>query len=797
MFIIPIDTKGFKKELRGKSIAKTHSNFKKVLNVLSEQDLYLAQFDNEETIVAMGRIVTDISFNYKQLTYAEVPLGIITRGKAVVFENGKAVRHLVAGDFVGLFETAHHLHFNSKKRLGNWTLLAEGETKIVFFGVGGFNQTRVAHKRSLENYLIELSRGDRTPKPLTDLPLLDRFVNLRNLPLKEDILIIAHTHILESSYSLFRHLAAVVGYQNIFLMDKPYSTIPKVADKVIEMGADLTRVAMKRGLAYEFSVQDSVRILWDKALNHAKKITISKIIIIDDGADILANIPWKDLENIEVVGVEQTTRGIVRLLESYGSFPPVINVAGCALKKEVESAFIADGIIQEVKALIKKTGKNKIGIVGTGNIGKKIIVGLEKSKMIVNSYDFSKFNAMGLPSRRSVTSVSEIIEKNDIIIGATGKDFLRGVVLDKAKGEKYLVSASSADVEFYSILNRAGFPSDSFETIVFEPHCGLKLNILNAGYPINFNRTKEIEKAEDMQLTRALLFAGFTEALGISKKEKKSLIFKLSTDFQREILNALIAFNPSVGELTLSTQQINKLSDGDLIQPKKKNSKYELHETTSLYLDIVRKHTQPYTIKVFGKEIVIFPEVMSPKYDWAGIFGVETLPDVKNKTVLEIGCGSGIISLFAALRGAKSVDAVDINSHAIDNTNENFKKHFVKNAKAFYSDLFSEINKQYDLVIFNLPYHGNKPQDILEYGVMDEKYKIMKKFITDLPKYMKDDGIADVGFSISGDTKLLLQQFEKNGLEIIEKYSDERFGYNCDAYILRKKINDLSNQLCS
>lgn len=787
MNIESIASQGFKKELRGREFAKSHPNFKKIISALPEHDFYLAQFDDEETVVAMGRIVTDISFHYKELDYAEVPLGIITRGKVVVFENGKAVRHLTAGDFIGLFETAHYLHFNSKKRLGNWTLLAEGETKVIFFGQSGFDHNRTTSKKTLEHHLIQLSKGDRTPKPLTELPLLDRFAHIRNLPLKEDVLVIAHTHILGSAYPLFRHLAAVAGYQNIFLMDKPYSTIPAVADKVVEMGAELTRVSMKKGLSYEFAVQDSIKVLWDKVLLHLKKVAISRIVIIDDGADILANIPWKDLEGIDVIGVEQTTRGVVRLREGYGIYPPVINVAGSALKKEIESTFIAQGIAQEVKVLTKKVGKKSIGVVGTGNIGKQIIAELEKSKVEVNYYDFSNFNAMGSSRKGKVTSVSEIVEKNDIIVGATGKDFLRGVVLDKARGEKYFISASSADVEFYSILNRAGFPSDSFETVTLKSHPGLILNILNGGYPINFNRKKEIEKVEDMQLTRTLLFAGFVEALEVPSKEKKALMFKLDIDFQREILNMWIALRPKSANVAISTQQISRMSEGEVLQTMKQAGEYELHETTSPYLDIVRQHTKPYTTKVFGKEIIIFPEVMSPKYDWAGIFGVETLPDVQGKTVLELGCGSGIISLFAALRGAKSVDAIDINPHAINNTNENFKKHSVKNAKAFYSDLFSEVKKQYDLVIFNLPYHGNKPKDILEHGVADEGYEMMKRFVADLPKYMKDDGLADVGFSTSGDTKLLLEQFEKSGLQIVEKYSDERFGYNCDAYILKKK----------
>lgn len=788
MQIQSIKEKELKKELRGKVSIKDHPNFKRVVRSVSNHDLYLTQFENEETIVAMGRIITDVAFHYKELNYAEVPLGIITKGKVVVFENGKAVRHLTPGDFIGLFETAHYLHFNAKKKLGNWTLLSEGETKIVFFGKGGFDHSRKTSKVTLEHYLIQLSKGDRTPKPLTELPLLDKYAHIANLSLKEDVLVIAHTHILESAYPLFRHLSAVVGYQNMFLIGKPYSTIPNVADKVIEMGVELVGVSMKKGLAYEFAVQDSVRILWSKVLLHMKKVAISKIVIIDDGADVISNIPWENLSGVDVIGVEQTTRGIVRLKEGYGVYPPVISVAGSALKKEIESNFIARAVAKEVQVLMKKIGKKKIGVVGTGNIGKLIIKEFEKANFSVSYYDFSRFNIMGSSRKGNITSVSEIIEKNDVIIGATGKDFLRGVVLDKSKGEKYFISASSADVEFYSILNRAGFPSDSFETISFEPHKGLVMKIINGGYPINFNRKHEIESAEDMQLTRTLLFAGFVEALEVPKKEKKAIIFKLDTTVQREILNIWITTKSEKGEIfALSTKQIEKLSEGEILETLKNKPAYKLHETTSPYLDIVRQHKEPYFTRVFGKDIIVYPNVMSPKYDWAGIFGVETLPDVRGKSVLELGSGCGIISLFAVLRGAKNVDAVDINPHAIKNTAENFKKYNIKNAKAFYSDLFSKITKKYDLVIFNLPYHGNKPKDILEYGVADENYKMMKKFIAQLPKYMKDDGKAQVGFSTSGDTKLLLEQFKKSHLEIIEKYSDERYGYNCDAYILKKR----------
>ena len=58
---------------------------------------------------------------------------------------------------------------------------------------------------------------------------------------------------------------------------------------------------------------------------------------------------------------------------------------------------------------------------------------------------------------------------------------------------------------------------------------------------------------------------------------------------------------------------------------------------------------------------------------------------------------------------------------------------------------------------------------------------------------MNDDGVAFVGFSTSGDTNLLLERIKKNKNVIIEKYLDERYGYNCDAFIfgrsnIKKKI---------
>ncbi len=72
---------------------------------------------------------------------------------------------------------------------------------------------------------------------------------------------------------------------------------------------------------------------------------------------------------------------------------------------------------------------------------------------------------------------------------------------------------------------------------------------------------------------------------------------------------------------------------------------------------------------------------------------------VKNKSVLDVGCGSGILAQAAQRAGAKSVLAADVNPDAIKLLKE-------KCINAVKSDLFSKIKKsqKFDLILFNPPY---------------------------------------------------------------------------------------------
>ncbi|MDP4039429.1 MAG: methyltransferase [Candidatus Pacearchaeota archaeon] len=76
----------------------------------------------------------------------------------------------------------------------------------------------------------------------------------------------------------------------------------------------------------------------------------------------------------------------------------------------------------------------------------------------------------------------------------------------------------------------------------------------------------------------------------------------------------------------------------------------------------------------------------------------------KNKSVLDLGSGSGILAEEAIISKARNVLASDINPDAIRLLKQ-------KNISSVKSDLFLNIKGRFDLIIFNPPY---LPEDAME-----------------------------------------------------------------------------------
>ncbi len=75
--------------------------------------------------------------------------------------------------------------------------------------------------------------------------------------------------------------------------------------------------------------------------------------------------------------------------------------------------------------------------------------------------------------------------------------------------------------------------------------------------------------------------------------------------------------------------------------------------------------------------------------------------DMKNKRVLDIGCGSAILSLYAALLGAKNVMAVDNDEDTVLSAQKNIELNNTRTIDITCSDLM-EINGTYDIVLANI-----------------------------------------------------------------------------------------------
>jgi len=108
----------------------------------------------------------------------------------------------------------------------------------------------------------------------------------------------------------------------------------------------------------------------------------------------------------------------------------------------------------------------------------------------------------------------------------------------------------------------------------------------------------------------------------------------------------------------------------------------------------------------------------------------------KDKKVLEIGTGSGILA-FEASKYAKSVLATDINKNAIHNAKQ---KTLPKNLKFIYSNLFSNVRGKFDLILFNPPYLPSKEIEYIELDGGNNGTEIIEKFLKQAGKFLNKQG---------------------------------------------------------
>ena len=203
------------------------------------------------------------------------------------------------------------------------------------------------------------------------------------------------------------------------------------------------------------------------------------------------------------------------------------------------------------------------------------------------------------------------------------------------------------------------------------------------------------------------------------------------------------------------------------------------------FLEIIEKRKQNYPLQyIFGKwefyglELFVDESALIPRFETEILVDEILKLDCKKDKILDIGCGSGAISLALADNLKKSyVYGIDINKEAIKLSNKNKEKLNLKNVDFFESDIFSNIKeKNFDIIVSNPPYIDEidmktlekelsfEPQNAL-YGGKDGLF-FYKKIISGSLDYLSENGVLafEIGYN---QMKIISNLLIENGFEIL------------------------------
>jgi len=169
----------------------------------------------------------------------------------------------------------------------------------------------------------------------------------------------------------------------------------------------------------------------------------------------------------------------------------------------------------------------------------------------------------------------------------------------------------------------------------------------------------------------------------------------------------------------------------------------------------------------------------------------------KDKSVADMGTGTGILAILAAQSGAKRVVAADINPAAvICSENNAAKSGYTDIIDVVESYLFENINEKFDVILFNAPWVQGNPKNIYELAIYDNHFLILKRFISDAKQYLNNGGIillqlSDISQQTDGSLDILYNQLELDGFVITEstfiKRKNRMFGKMEKVYLFEIK----------
>ncbi|WP_425258856.1 methyltransferase [Rubrivivax sp. RP6-9] len=190
--------------------------------------------------------------------------------------------------------------------------------------------------------------------------------------------------------------------------------------------------------------------------------------------------------------------------------------------------------------------------------------------------------------------------------------------------------------------------------------------------------------------------------------------------------------------------------------------------------ELLERHAQitgESTFRLYGMDWDLLPSVYAPGLTNGAALYADWLEFRPGMRFCEVGCGSGYLSVLAALRGCTPVVALDIDARAVENTRRNALRHRVQHlVQARAGDLFAPLSaeERFDLIFWNSSFIDAEGEDgtLPRTALYDEGYSTHARFLREARSHLTRDGRLQLGFSDLGSIEQLKQVAHVTGSEL-------------------------------
>lgn len=214
--------------------------------------------------------------------------------------------------------------------------------------------------------------------------------------------------------------------------------------------------------------------------------------------------------------------------------------------------------------------------------------------------------------------------------------------------------------------------------------------------------------------------------------------------FDEDMLKNLIANFPYTSEIQYKINEIEQINW---------NEEWEKHYFEPIIVDdlCVIHSSFHQNIPVKKYDIIIDPKMAfgTGHHETTSLMISEILKtDVKDKSVLDMGCGTAVLAILAAMKGAHPVTAIDIDDWCTENSVENIQKNKVDDIHVELGDAALLQGRSFDIIFANI------------------NRNILLADIAAYSQCLSEGGLLFMSGFYQEDIPLIKKEAELNGLEM-------------------------------